>query len=117
MDTYKLIKRIADNLLMLEDFSILNAAAKVEQITSFITRTCAGIVDIDAGLVKDAVSAAVQDDEISCVMFPELLEEEGYTSHFAEQHRERRTNRYRRQREIAQAIEDTSTNPYEELKF
>lgn len=118
MDIYGFVKRIASNLLMLEDFSVLNTSAQVRQITGFITRTCAGFVDIDSKLVEDAVSAAVQDNEIEGMIFPELLEEEGHERRITEQHRERRANRYRRQREIAQARANSEIiDPYEALKF
>lgn len=96
---YAFIKRIADNLLMLEDFSVLNTTEQVRQITGFITKTCAGFVDIDSKLVKDAVSAAVQDNEIEGMIFPELLAEEDDYEYCPEPERA------------------TEIDPYEALKF
>lgn len=71
MDSYKFIYRFAVNLLMLEDFSILNPTAQAEQISRFISKTCNGFVELDYNDICSAVTDAVNQNEWDSHIDPE----------------------------------------------
>lgn len=75
MDCYKFVSRLASNLLMLEDFSIMNPTAQVSEVTQFITRTCNGTMDIEQDFIEDVVTDVVNEHELEGMVFPELATE------------------------------------------
>ena len=76
MDYYKFISKFASNLLMLEDFSILNPTAQVREVTQFITRTCNDTMDIEPDFIEDVVADVVNEHELEGMVFPELATEQ-----------------------------------------
>lgn len=75
MDCYKFVSRLASNLLMLEDFSIMNPTAQVREVTRFITRTCNDTMDIEPDFIEDVVTDVVNEHELEGMVFPELATE------------------------------------------